>query len=242
MKRAILALTMALGLMIGTGIPVSGLGETNITLNCDDGTSMTMALDADGLTALTASVQSLLDYPAGLSCSLLNLGPALRFGSVAYAWKKEPWVNGGGHFSRPCPGGSGIFWTNVAVNVHDQDRVIGTFNLTIPGNQCVPQGHFHSTPTCLTIDPVNPPGARAWILAQIQETSGDATSLGGGAAPGVFVRASFEDNGNPGQQSTKDKLNWSTEFANTSTCPSNTPPFPVIELTDGNITIHPGQL
>jgi hypothetical protein len=239
MKRVALALAVAVGLLFGTAVPVTGLGDVNITLNCDDGTSMTMAVDSDTLTGLTASVQSLLDYPAGLTCTLINLGPALTFGSVAYAWKKEPWVNGGGHFSRPCPNGDGVFWTNVAINAHDQDRVIGTFNLTIPGNQCVPSGHFHSTPTCLTIDPVNPPGARAWILAQVQETSGASV---GGAAPMDYVRASFEDNGNPGQQTTKDKLNWSTEFANTSTCPSNTPPLPVIELTDGNITVHPGQL
>ena len=65
MKRAIVVAIFLAGLMAGTAVPVSGLGGTQITLNCDDGTSLTAVVDANTLTDLTQSVQSLIDYPAG---------------------------------------------------------------------------------------------------------------------------------------------------------------------------------
>ena len=51
--RAILALVATAALTIGFALPVAGIGDTQVTLNCDDGTSLTVVVDADGLTALT---------------------------------------------------------------------------------------------------------------------------------------------------------------------------------------------
>src|SRR5437879_8377936 len=85
MKRPVVVAVFLAGLMLGTAVPVSGLGGTQITLNCDDGTSLTAVVDASTVTDLTQSVQALIDYPAGLSCTLLQTTPLVRFGNAADA-------------------------------------------------------------------------------------------------------------------------------------------------------------
>ena len=104
MRRALLALAVAAGLAIGTVVPVSALGETSITLNCSDGTSVPLLVDTDTLNSLTASVQAMTLYPAGLSCSIIQnpLGTAL-FGHVALAASpgQNPFVVGGGRWQAP---------------------------------------------------------------------------------------------------------------------------------------------
>jgi len=72
MRRIVLALAIAAGLAIGTALPTSALGLTQVTLNCDDDTSVEMLLDADSLLGLTQAVQAMNDYPAGLTCTLLQ--------------------------------------------------------------------------------------------------------------------------------------------------------------------------
>src|SRR5438034_11588425 len=73
MRRAIIAsVTAAIltisGLTFGPALRASALGETSVTLNCNDGTSLTLSVDANELAQLTAAVQGMIDYPAGLSC------------------------------------------------------------------------------------------------------------------------------------------------------------------------------
>ena len=89
MRRAVIAFLVASLLTLGTGLPAFGLGDTDITLNCDDGTTLTTTVDVTTLDSLVRSVQSLLDYPAGLTCTLIQTpSPIVRLGAVAYAWKK----------------------------------------------------------------------------------------------------------------------------------------------------------
>ncbi len=151
MKRAIVALTAAIGLTVGMTFPMAGIGLTQVTLGCSDGTNVTMTVDTDTLTSLTKSVQALLDYPAGLTCTLAQT-PVVRFGNVADAALVPGFVNGGGRFLGSCGPGGGTFWINIAVNAHNQDgNVVGTVNQTIPDGQCIAAGGFTSTPTCLHI-------------------------------------------------------------------------------------------
>jgi hypothetical protein len=72
MRRIGLALAIVAGLAIGTAVPTSALGLTQVTLECDDGTSAQLLLDADNLASLTQAVQAMIDYPAGLTCTLLQ--------------------------------------------------------------------------------------------------------------------------------------------------------------------------
>src|SRR2546422_10120344 len=122
MKRAIVTSIFLAGLMAGTAIPVSGLGGTQITLNCDDGTSLTAVVDASTVTDLTQSVQALIDYPAGLSCTLLQTTPLVRFGNAADAALIQGFVNGGGRFQVSCGSAGAAFWANNAGTAHIQER------------------------------------------------------------------------------------------------------------------------
>jgi hypothetical protein len=105
MRRIPLVLALTVGLVIGTMVPGSALGETSVTLNCDDGTSVQLLVDASTLTDLTASVQAMLDYPAGLTCTLIQnpLGGLSFFGQIAQAAPgKEPFIVGGGRWQVRC--------------------------------------------------------------------------------------------------------------------------------------------
>jgi hypothetical protein len=107
MKRVLLALAAVAGLVLGTALsPAVALGDTHVTLTCDDGTSMTVAADADTVLALTQAVQGMIDYPAGLTCTLVQnpLG-VLRapFSGVALASPgQSPFIVGGGRWQVPC--------------------------------------------------------------------------------------------------------------------------------------------
>lgn len=75
MSRFVLTLVASLALMVATSSTASSdLGDTQIMLSCNDGHSVTVALDQATLLALTAEVQALSD-PSGLSCSLAPADP-----------------------------------------------------------------------------------------------------------------------------------------------------------------------
>ena len=100
MRRIVLALAMTTGLAIGTVVPASAL-DTSVTLNCSDGTGMTLVVDAATLTSLTQSVQAMIDYPAGLTCTLLQTPVVRFFGDVALA-STDQFVVGGGRYQLSC--------------------------------------------------------------------------------------------------------------------------------------------
>src|SRR2546426_8530177 len=75
MSRFVLTLVASLALMVATSSTASSdIGDTQIMLSCNDGHSVTVALDQATLLALTAEVQALSD-PSGLSCSLAPADP-----------------------------------------------------------------------------------------------------------------------------------------------------------------------
>jgi len=83
MRRVVLSLAIAAGLAIGSAVPSAAIGTTEVTLTCDDGTSTSLIVDADTLTGLTLAVQAMIDYPAGLTCTLVKLPGLATFGAVA---------------------------------------------------------------------------------------------------------------------------------------------------------------
>ena len=103
MKRAVLAVAVAVGLVIGVGLPISAIGLTQVTINCSDGTSATVIVDANALTSLTESVQAMIDFPAGLDCTLLQSPVPLAFGAIALASPgSNPFIVAGGRWQVPC--------------------------------------------------------------------------------------------------------------------------------------------
>src|SRR5207302_9478320 len=92
------------GLTLAPALKANALGLTSVTLNCDDGTGFTVSVDADGLTQLTAAVQGMTDYPAGLSCVLIQnpLSPTVLFGNFARAATTNQFVVDGGRWLLGC--------------------------------------------------------------------------------------------------------------------------------------------
>src|SRR5207248_10618822 len=92
MRRATIALAVAAAVIL-TGLfqrpPAAALGMTQVTLNCTDGTSFTIVVDADTLTGLVASVQGMVDYPAGLNCTLIQV-PLLKIGRASCRDRAQP--------------------------------------------------------------------------------------------------------------------------------------------------------
>src|SRR5438034_6922136 len=148
MWPAVLALSVAIGLAIGSATPTAVIGLTQVNLNCDDGTSTTLFVDTDTLTDLTASVQAMIDYPAGLTCTLVQVPLLTTFGRIALATSpgQNPFIVGGGRWQVSCdlivllglaqggavaraPGAlfslgaqtDDTIWVNIAVNVHQRE-------------------------------------------------------------------------------------------------------------------------
>jgi hypothetical protein len=108
MRRPIIAGIIATALML-TGLTpgplrATALGETSVTLTCSDNTSLTLLVGADTLAGLTAAVQAMIDYPAGLSCTLVQnpLPLTVFFGHVAAAANPNTLVVAGGRWLAPC--------------------------------------------------------------------------------------------------------------------------------------------
>ncbi|TMF55789.1 MAG: hypothetical protein E6I19_07705 [Chloroflexi bacterium] len=79
MRRAIIALVTAAtltmtGLTFGPALRATALGETSVTLNCDDGTSLTLLVDVNMLAGLIAAVQGMIDYRRTASSSMAAVG------------------------------------------------------------------------------------------------------------------------------------------------------------------------
>jgi len=280
MKRAVLAVAIALGLLSGVVLPTSAIGLTQVTLSCDDGTTSTMVVNTDTLTGLTQAVQAMIDYPAGLTCTIAQVPAVVRIGGIALAVSpgNSAFIVGGGRWLVSCSaingGGGGTtggtstgtsggapvqptdqFFVNIAVNVHQRDdgTFYGSLNETIPANQFCPnfgqvgESHFSSKPTCLfvestsTVLPIQP---AAFVTSEVTQTSGQvrfpADSVGF-LSVGDFVHFGFQDNGNPGQQSSKDLLNGPPAVPSNDANPGCTDgnPAPVFPLVDGNISTHP---
>jgi hypothetical protein len=122
MRRAVLACAITVGLAIGTVLPTSAIGLAQVTLSCNDGTSVTLVVDTDTLTSLTASVQAMLDYPAGLTCTLVQSPLPLALGAIALASPgSNPFIVAGGRWQVPCglllPGGIGVAGAGVVARV-----------------------------------------------------------------------------------------------------------------------------
>lgn len=107
MRRAVFAivtsavLTLA-GLVLVPTLRATALGETSVTLGCDDGTSLTLLVDAETLTGLTEAVSAMAQYPAGLSCTLVQNLINAPFGNIALAAGPKSFVVAGGRWQVEC--------------------------------------------------------------------------------------------------------------------------------------------
>jgi hypothetical protein len=105
MRRALLVCAISVGLLIGIAWPTTAIGLTQVTLTCSDGTTSTMVVDTDTLTGLTLAIQAMIDYPAGLVCTMAQvpLPGIVHLGGIALASPgTNPFIVGGGRWVVPC--------------------------------------------------------------------------------------------------------------------------------------------
>jgi hypothetical protein len=91
----------------------AALGLTQVTIACTDGTSVTVVADADMLAGLIAAVQGMVDYPAGLGCTLTQVPLLTRFGEIAVAANPNTMIVAGGRWLIPCSVLASGFQTGV---------------------------------------------------------------------------------------------------------------------------------
>ena len=105
MRRATVVFAVAAALVLAgvTQRPqAAALGMTQVTINCTDGTSVTVVADADMLTGLVSAVQGMVDYPAGLNCTLIQVPLLTWFGHVTVAANPNTLIVAGGRWLAPC--------------------------------------------------------------------------------------------------------------------------------------------
>src|SRR5437867_8381528 len=204
MKRALSVFVVAFGLLLGMSLPVSAGLETPVRIDCSDGDSIDLSVDADTLTALTSSVAAINASDTDLTCSLVQLSaPTLVVrGSTANA-ASGGYVIGAGTVDAGCPPDfSTSFIGSFSVKIYTKSGTLrGSANLSVGSGQCVAAGKLSSKPTCLvTVPTPTGIGGRAWANYFVTSVSGfftrnAATTIGWG----------FEDNGPDGGTVVKDR-------------------------------------
>jgi hypothetical protein len=163
MRRATIALLTATALMLTGLIPgpqrATALGETSVTLTCTDGTSVQLVVDAEALAGLTAAVQGMIDYPAGLGCTLVQnpLPLTTFFGHVALAATSNTFVVAGGRWLVECTaifkaGATTLTVIKHVINNSGGTAVASNFTMTVTGS-AVPGGtvSFQGSETGTTV-------------------------------------------------------------------------------------------
>ena len=102
---------------------------TPVSVDCGDGAPLSATVDSATLTSLQASIQGMVDNPAGVSCDLTLVAitdPTIALGSSGAG---NPYVVGGGRYDRgPGPGSSQGCGANVTCLsvVGNTAQMIGT--------------------------------------------------------------------------------------------------------------------
>jgi hypothetical protein len=238
MRRASLGLAVALGLTLGSALPVTAAVELPVRIDCSDGDSFTLTVDLDTLTALTSSIAAINESPVDLTCTLTQLSVPLlgvTFGSAAAAAQSSGYVIGSGSVYAGCTGDtSHEFIGYFAVKMYQRDGgVRGTGDLKVPAGQCVSGGSLSSKLTCLAIVPTTIGGGRAWANSVVTRASGPRFT----SQLGNTIGWAFEDNGPNGGTLRKDR--WKVN-EQPGSCPLyGDPNMYFYELVTGDVTVRP---
>jgi hypothetical protein len=231
MKRHIFALVPTALFALLLPVIASADTLTLATVDCGDGSPLTAAVDLGTLTQLQASIQGMLDNPAGLTCRL-STSPLL---AASGGSSSNPFVVGGGSYHFLLGGtGNTQCTTNFSLNAHvDSTGFHGeqTFNVpNTPGCSGV-AGLIKANVACLRVNTTGP--------APIAQITGFITAVTGSEARGLSVGdelgADVTDNGPPSSGTPDQIFQWALPSGNASLCVAN-PGFDKVD--NGNITIH----
>ena len=148
MRRSAIAIVVAILVLTPTG----ALADSPVTVDCGDGSPLSTVASVDTLAGLQASIQGMIDNPAGMSCALgaatLSLGTTSSSGAF---------VVGGGRYDRgPGPGATQGCGENFSLNAHsDASGFHGEQTYTINNaDGCGDlefKGHIKANVTCLAV-------------------------------------------------------------------------------------------
>jgi hypothetical protein len=157
-KRSLVVLLCTAALLVAGALPIPVLaGETRVTLSCDDGTELDLALDAEGLVGVKNAVEAMTLYPAGLTCKLseTSLLSALGAGVAHAAGGPKDFVVGGGQLLV-----AGCI-VNFAISAHvpantesvqeGQAAAGGTLNLKFQNAVGCREGHLVAKVDCVVV-------------------------------------------------------------------------------------------
>jgi hypothetical protein len=224
-------------------LPTDPTALTNITIDCGDGYPTVATVDNDTLAAVQNSIQSMLDNPADMVCTLSTspvttttglLTTNTRSGEASSSGNATPFFTGGGRY--PAEGCE----LNFAISGHmEKDGSWhGTQTITVPsGNQpsgCGLQGsHIKADVSCGSAVGKNANGQ-----GRVMESSGPLAQF---FPPGEPLTTIMTDNGNPSSGTPDLILQTNSQgfplFTGPCMSAQNLPGTNPID--NGNITVHP---
>jgi len=219
--------------MAAGSFTVIGIGDTEVTLACDDGSNLTVVVDPQTLVGLTQTVQAMLDYPSGFTCTLsqtpLAFAPIL--GLRALAGSPKDMALQGGQWGTPgCV---------VNLSFMGWKDASGAFRGTV--NQSVPEGqvcfgglggHFTATiDTCFSVGTSTLGFKEGVLVGHVTHANGAFYAF---LTPGTTYYAYAEDIGNPQAGVSPDRF-WS-DFSTAAATPCTVHPYagPKDPLLNGN--------
>ena len=206
-KRSLVIVCCTIAMLVAGALPIAAVGETRVTLTCNDGTELDVALDAEGLVGLKNAVEAMTLYPAGLTCELseTSLLGALGAGVARAANGPKDFVVGGGQLL------VGTCIVNFAISAHvpanttpvpqGQAAAGGTLNLKFQNSVgCLREGQLVAKVDCLlVVDPT-----RAEFTAKVTRSTQQFLPYAEGTEVAVETRDldpapdRYNDNGSPG--------------------------------------------
>lgn len=191
MKRLIFVPVVALVFGILAPTTASFADGTQVTLACDDGTSLTALVDPATLDEMTQAVEGMIEDPAGLSCSVTQnvtlSGPMaaamqrLSASALADDNGNDDFAVGGGRFPNPFFGCE----ENFAINTHAPNDVTAADTANGTGNVSLPAGAgctLFGVPTTGSLvtksDCQKVTGKTAQFTAEVTQSTGAFFALG----------------------------------------------------------------
>lgn len=216
---------------VGLLHPVPAYANTAVTIDCGDGSPINASVDLATLTKLEASIQSMIDNPSGMSCSLSQ---PVSVDPLSSGNDPGSFVVGGGRYF--APGTSCAINFGLSGHVDKNGVAHGTQTATESNStqECGGQGHIKANVTCVAVA-----GTFAEVRGDIMEQSG---SLGPDSfPPGLTVLATdVQDNGKP-STGIPDQIEQFVDSPGTeNSCVAGITYPPPFEVDHGNITVHGG--
>lgn len=214
-------------------LPLAALADGTLTVDCGDGAPLTTSADLATLTSLQASIQGMVDNPAGVSCALSQDALSTPTLSLGLSSSGSPFIVGGGRYDRGFgPGSMQGCGVNFAINAHtDSTGFRGSQSFTVNNaDGCGSlefNGHVKANVTCLDV---------VGNMGEIKGVVTEATGFYASYDPvGTLVETDVVDNGNPssGVPDTIDTPPNPTD----SPCVAGSDPFG-FPVENGNITVH----